>query len=80
MGTRSSNDDPIYTIGVAARLTGLTARQIRYYETVGLVEPERSRGNQRLFSKAHVGRLREIRALRDEMLPLEAIAKLLDTH
>lgn len=74
---RSSSDEPIYTIGVVARLAGLTARQIRYYESVGIVTPKRSPGNQRLYSKAHIERLKEVRALRDEDLPLEAISKLL---
>lgn len=75
---RPAIGDPIYTIGVVARLTGLTARQIRYYETVGLVTPDRSRGNQRLYSRAHIERLKQVRALRDEQLPLEAISKLLE--
>lgn len=74
---RPAGGEPVYTIGVVARLTGLTARQIRYYERVGLVSPDRSAGNQRLYSRADVARLKEVRALRSEQLPLEAIAKLL---
>ncbi len=76
----SSWEDPIYTIGVVARLAGLTARQIRYYESVGIVSPARSQGNQRLYSKAHLALLKEVRALREEDVPLEAISKLLGTE
>lgn len=53
----------LYSIGVAQRLTGLTGRQIRYYEEVGLLSPERTPGNQRLFSPADVERLLEIKRL-----------------
>jgi len=72
-----SDRRPAYTIGVVERLTGLSARQIRYYEAKGLVSPVRSGGNQRLFSKYEVRILKEVRALRDQQLPLEAIAALL---
>jgi len=67
----------VYTIGVVERMTGLSARQIRYYEAKGLITPKRSSGNQRLYSKEQIQTLKEVRALREEQLPLEAIAALL---
>lgn len=75
---KSEPDDTIYTIGVAARMTGLTARQIRYYESKGLISPGRSDGNQRLYSRVHIERLKVIRSLRGQQLPLEAIVMLLE--
>lgn len=36
---------------------------LRYYERLGLVRPERSRGNIRLYSEEDIGRLRYIKAL-----------------
>lgn len=77
---RPRPNESIYTIGVAERMTGLSARQIRYYETKGLITPKRSRGNQRLYSRAQIETLKEVRALRNEQLPLEAIATLLATE
>jgi len=53
----------LYPIGVAEQLTGLTARQIRYYEANGLVSPQRTPGRQRLYSAADVERLKEVKAL-----------------
>ena len=31
------------------KLTDLTARQIRYYEDQGLIQPERTAGNRRMY-------------------------------
>lgn len=68
---------PHYTIGVAERLTGLSARRIRYYEAEGLVEPTRSDGNQRLFTKADIEHLRRVKSLRAEGLSVPAIKAVL---
>lgn len=64
---------PLFPIGIVQKLTGLTARQIRYYEQHGLVEPVRSEGKQRLFSFADVERLMEIRRLLDEGLNMAGV-------
>ncbi len=43
--------------------TGLSSRQIRYYDEVDLIFPERSPGNQRLFSEQDIKRLKQIKSL-----------------
>jgi DNA-binding transcriptional MerR regulator len=51
---------------VAAEV-GLTARSIRYYEEIGLLEPAaRSDGDYRLFDASDLERLRFIKSLRDD--------------
>jgi len=60
------------------KLTELTARQIRYYEEHELVFPERTSGNQRLFSFNDVDRLLEIKNLLDKGLNLAGIKLLLE--
>ncbi|PZN09430.1 MAG: hypothetical protein DIU69_08740 [Bacillota bacterium] len=50
-------------MGAAERLTGLSARQIRYYEQKGLISPARTPAGQRLFSAADIRRLCRIRQL-----------------
>jgi MerR family transcriptional regulator/heat shock protein HspR len=54
---------PRYVISIAARMVGIEAHTLRYYERLGLVEPERSRGNIRLYSEDDIDRLRYIKAL-----------------
>lgn len=49
------------SIGAVEDATGLTARQIRYYERWGLVEPGRSAGRHRQYTWDDVDRLKEIR-------------------
>jgi MerR family transcriptional regulator/heat shock protein HspR len=54
---------PRYVISVAARMIGIEAHTLRYYERLGLVQPERSSGNIRLYSEEDVERLRHVKAL-----------------
>lgn len=64
---------PLFAIGIVQKLTGLSARQIRYYEQHGLIEPARSEGKHRLFSFADVERLMEVRRLLDEGLNMSGV-------
>ncbi len=63
----------LFPIGIVQRLTDLTARQIRYYEQHALIYPERTHGNQRLFSFNDVERLLEIKSLIDKGLNIAGI-------
>ena len=58
-----SSKDRDCRIGAASKLTGLTPRQIRYYEDLGLVSPQRSEGGVRSYTPADIDRLHEIRVL-----------------
>jgi MerR family transcriptional regulator/heat shock protein HspR len=60
-------DEPYYAIGVAARLVDLHPQTLRYYEARGLVVPQRSRGNMRLYSPHDIERLRKITRLTQEL-------------
>jgi MerR family transcriptional regulator, repressor of the yfmOP operon len=64
---------------VAAEI-GLTARSIRYYEEIGLLEPAgRSEGDYRLYDSDNLDRLRYIKGLRDDAgFSLAEIAQLLE--
>jgi len=55
-----ADTEPVFVISVTAELVGVHAQTIRHYERVGLVEPARSEGNIRLFSRRDVQRLRAI--------------------
>jgi len=64
---------PVYPIGVVQTLTGLSGRQIRYYEKMGLIAPHRTPGNQRLYSPADTDRLLEIKRLLAQGLNIEGV-------
>lgn len=70
---------PLFGISIVRKLTELTARQIRYYEEHQLIHPERTSGNQRLFSFNDVDRLLEIKDLLDKGLNIAGIKLLLKT-
>lgn len=56
----SYKDKKVITIGVVRELTGLSERQIRYYEERKLIFPERSQGGSRKFSFSDIELLMEI--------------------
>ncbi len=61
------DSEPCYVISVAARMLGLHAQTLRYYERAGMVEPSRSAGNRRLYSMGDIDRLRRIKTLIDDL-------------
>ena len=61
------SNEPCFVISVAARMVGLHAQTLRYYERAGLVMPSRSGGRQRLYSIADVERLRRIKTFTEEL-------------
>ena len=58
-----NDDEAVYTIAVAARLTGMHPQTLRKYERAGLLTPARPSGNQRLYSQADIERLKRIQFL-----------------
>jgi MerR family transcriptional regulator/heat shock protein HspR len=61
-----ANDQPVYTIAVASRLTGMHPQTLRKYERPALVRPARPSGNQRLYSADDIERLKRIQYLVEE--------------
>jgi MerR family transcriptional regulator/heat shock protein HspR len=57
------NNEPCYVISVAARLVGMHAQTLRYYERAGLLLPSRSSGRRRMYSPQDIDRLREIQRM-----------------
>ena len=61
------DDRPRYMISVAAELVGMHPQTLRIYESKGLVTPQRTAGNTRLYSEADLERLRLINRLTQEL-------------
>lgn len=77
-----SPDEPLYMIGVAAKLCDLHPQTLRMYERLGLIRPARGANRNRMYSQADIERLRQIQRLTQELgvnlAGVEVILNLLD--
>ena len=82
MADMFSRDEPVFIISVAAQMLEVQAQTLRYYERLGLVKPQRTRGNQRVYSHNDLERGRRIRRLMDDLgvnlAGVEVLLNLLD--
>ena len=69
---------PLYMIGVAAELAGMHPQTLRSYEQKGLVTPQRTSGNTRMYSPADIERLELINELTNEGINLAGVIRILD--
>lgn len=77
MNTAANYQQPTYSIGVVARLTGLTAHNLRMWERrYGLAASQRSSNGRREFTKTDLDHLRLIKQLLDRGMRIGDIAKL----
>ena len=61
------DDEPRYVISVAAKILSIQTYTLRYYEKIGVIEPQRSQGNIRLYSERDIDLLRRVKTLVDDM-------------
>lgn len=71
----SYKDKKVISIGIVSELTGLSVRQIRYYEERKLIYPWRSTRGTRKYSFADVERLMEIANKREDGVQTAEILK-----
>ena len=70
-------DTPIYSIGTAARMLGISVQTLRMYENEGLIIIYKTPGNQRLYSDSDIERIECIRrAINEEKISIEGIKRL----
>ena len=63
-----------------ARLTGVTARTLHYYDEIGLLKPARvTEAGYRLYDDAALSRLQNILLFRELQFPLKEIRAILDS-
>ncbi|MDD5338035.1 MAG: MerR family transcriptional regulator [Dehalococcoidales bacterium] len=67
MNTENFDREPRYIISIAARMLGTNTYTLRYYERVGVIEPRRSQGKQRLYSDYDIALLKRVKAMVDDM-------------
>ena len=71
-----NRNKPLYMIGVAAELTGMPRRLCASTSQGPAVNPQRSGGNTRLYSRADIERLELINQLTDEGINLAGVVRI----
>jgi len=77
-GPERRSDHGVYSIAVAAELTGIEPHTLRAYERGGLLTPARSDGGVRRYSDDDLARLQRITALAAVGLNIAGIRHVLD--
>jgi MerR family transcriptional regulator, heat shock protein HspR len=71
-------DHDLYLISMAARMLGMHPQTLRKYERLGLVQPTRTIGSMRVYSREELDRLKVIKRLVDDGgINLAGVQKLL---
>ena len=73
----ADRDRGLFSISVAAELAGLHPQTLRIYEREGLLDPARSAGGTRRYSRRDIDRLAEICSLTADGLNLAGIRRVL---
>jgi MerR family transcriptional regulator/heat shock protein HspR len=72
------SDQDLYLISVAAEMLGMHPQTLRKYDRLGLIQPSRTVGSMRVYSREELERLRLIKHLVDELgINLAGIKRLL---
>jgi MerR family transcriptional regulator, heat shock protein HspR len=73
----TGRDQGLYAISVAAEMVSMQIQNLRVYERRGLLDPDRTPGGTRLYSRDDIQRLHRIRELLAEGLNIAGIARVL---
>ena len=71
-------DRGLFSISVAAELAGLHPQTLRIYEREGLLDPARTAGGSRRYSRRDIARIQEICTLTADGLNLAGIRRVLE--
>ena len=76
------HNDPVFAIGIVARMCGVHQQTLRNYERWELVTPQRSSGGTRLYSNRDVQLIQQILLWKEEfglnLAGIEVMSKLLN--
>jgi len=62
-----SYDEPVYLISIVANILDIHPQTLRQYEREGLLEPSRTQGKMRLYSRRDIDRMKLILRLTRQM-------------
>ena len=69
---------PVYTVGQVAQLLGVQPAFLRRLDTQEVVQPARSQGGQRRYSRTEIDRIQQVTSLVGEGFTLPAIRRVLE--
>ena len=73
-----TSDQDLFFISMAAEMLGMHPQTLRKYERLGFIQPSRTIGSMRLYSREELERLRLIKHLVDELgINLAGVQRLL---
>lgn len=76
-----NEEEPYFVISVVSKMLKIHPQTIRHYERLGFLNPHRTEGNMRLFSRKDVERLEQICSFTNvgvNLAGVEIIVKLLE--
>jgi MerR family transcriptional regulator/heat shock protein HspR len=77
---QESYRQPLYTIGIVAKLLGVCAATLRIWEKKGLIRPKRL-GRNRFYSPCDMDRLRQIKTLlQKKRINIEGVKSILEAR
>lgn len=68
----------LYTVGQVADMLGVQPAFLRRLDLEQVVQPARSDGGQRRYSRSEIGRVRQVSELADEGMTLVGIRRILE--
>lgn len=69
---------PVYTVGQVAQLLGVQPAFLRRLDTQEVVQPARSQGGQRRYSRSEIARIQQVTSLVGEGFTMPAIRRVLE--
>jgi MerR family transcriptional regulator, heat shock protein HspR len=69
---------PLYTVGQVAQILGIQPSFLRRLDTQEIVQPARSEGGQRRYSRREISRIEQVVGLVGEGFTLSAIRRVLE--
>ena len=69
---------PLYSVGQVADMLGVQPAYLRRLDTEQVVQPARSDGGQRRYSRSEIERVQQVSAMADEGMTLPGIRRILE--
>ena len=68
---------PLYSVGQVAQMLGVQPAFLRRLDTEEVIQPSRSGGGQRRYSRAEIARVQHVSTMADEGMTLAGIRRIL---